>query len=310
MMDDCALRLDMVATQIAARGVRDARVLEAMREVPRHRFVPRSDVRAAYDDRPLPIGEGQTISQPYMVAVMTDVLSPQATDRVLEIGTGSGYQTAILARLAARVVSIERHAVLAARAKTVLDSLGIAQRRDPRRRRHRRAARRRAVRPDPRHRRRPRRPRLAPPATGRRRPARHSRRSVRLSARDDRRSARRRTTPNVEGDACVFVPLIGRLGWHSKELTLNPTLPRRERHARNSRCRVRSLLFGAGCSRWARKSSSDATCLYPITTTVNIWTAEWNSVYYSLRIWRQRVLMTALGAKAAEFNAADSRGGL
>ncbi len=125
MMDDCALRLDMVATQIAARGVRDARVLEAMREVPRHRFVPRSDLQAAYDDRPLPIGEGQTISQPYMVAVMTAVLSPQATDLVLEIGTGSGYQTAILARLAARVVSIERHAVLAARAKTVLDSLGI-----------------------------------------------------------------------------------------------------------------------------------------------------------------------------------------
>ena len=86
---------------------------------------PGSDVQAAYDDRPLPIGEGQTISQPYMVAVMTEVLSPQATDLVLEIGTGSGYQTAILARLAARVVSIERHAVLAARARTVLDSLGI-----------------------------------------------------------------------------------------------------------------------------------------------------------------------------------------
>jgi protein-L-isoaspartate(D-aspartate) O-methyltransferase len=125
MMDDCARRLDMVETQIAGRGVRDPRVLKAMREVPRHRFVRGSDRQAAYDDRPLPIGEGQTISQPYMVAVMTEVLSPQATDLVLEIGTGSGYQTAILARLAARVVSIERHAVLAARAKAVLDSEGI-----------------------------------------------------------------------------------------------------------------------------------------------------------------------------------------
>ncbi len=125
MMDDRARRLEMVETQLAARGVRDARVLEAMREVPRDRFVPGSARYEAYEDRPLPIGEGQTISQPYMVAVMTEVLAPQPTDRVLEIGTGSGYQTAILARLAARVVSIERHAVLAARAKAVLDSLAI-----------------------------------------------------------------------------------------------------------------------------------------------------------------------------------------
>jgi len=126
MMDDGARRLDMVATQIAARGVRDPRVLEAMREVPRHRFVPWSARQEAYEDRPLPIGEGQTISQPYMVAVMTEVLGAQPADRVLEIGTGSGYQTAILSRLAARVVSIERHAVLAARAKAVLESIGIA----------------------------------------------------------------------------------------------------------------------------------------------------------------------------------------
>jgi len=116
----------MVATQLAARGVRDPRVLDAMREVPRHVFIPGTARREAYEDRPLPIGEGQTISQPYMVAVMTEALAPQAGDRVLEIGTGSGYQTAVLARLAGKVVSIERHAALAARARTALDSLGIA----------------------------------------------------------------------------------------------------------------------------------------------------------------------------------------
>jgi protein-L-isoaspartate(D-aspartate) O-methyltransferase len=124
-MDDRERRLAMVATQIAARGVRDARVLEAMREVPRHRFVPEEARLEAYEDRPLPIGQGQTISQPYMVATMTETLAPQQEDRVLEIGTGSGYQTAILARLAARVHSMERHAALAERARSVLDSLGI-----------------------------------------------------------------------------------------------------------------------------------------------------------------------------------------
>jgi protein-L-isoaspartate(D-aspartate) O-methyltransferase len=125
-MDDRARRLEMVATQVAARGVRDARVLDAMREVPRHHFVPESARDGAYEDRPLPIGEGQTISQPYMVAVMTEALAARESDRVLEVGTGSGYQTAVLARLAARVVSIERHAVLARRAKAALDALGIA----------------------------------------------------------------------------------------------------------------------------------------------------------------------------------------
>ena len=124
-MDDRMRRHRMVETQIAARGVRDERVLEAMREVPRHLFIPERVRDEAYDDRPLAIGEGQTISQPYMVAVMTEVLGAQETDRVLEIGTGSGYQTAILSRLAARVVSIERHAVLAARAESLLSSLGI-----------------------------------------------------------------------------------------------------------------------------------------------------------------------------------------
>ena len=116
----------MVTTQIAGRGVKDARVLAALREVPRHVFVPESVRREAYDDRPLPIGEGQTISQPYIVAAMTATLAPAPTDRVLEIGTGSGYQTAILARLARSVVSVERHASLAARASETFALLGIA----------------------------------------------------------------------------------------------------------------------------------------------------------------------------------------
>jgi protein-L-isoaspartate(D-aspartate) O-methyltransferase len=125
-VDDREWRIEMVERQIAARGVEDARVLEAMRAVPRHLFVPDSSVAEAYADRPLPIGEGQTISQPYMVAVMTAALAPGPSDRVLEIGTGSGYQTAILARLAAAVVSIERHAPLAARAAETLRTLGVA----------------------------------------------------------------------------------------------------------------------------------------------------------------------------------------
>ena len=124
-MDEKERRLAMVERQIAARGVTDARVLEAMREVPRHLFVPRSGVADAYADRPLPIGEGQTISQPYMVAVMTAALAPRHGDRLLEIGTGSGYQTAILARLAGSVLSIERHAPLAAHAVETLRGLGF-----------------------------------------------------------------------------------------------------------------------------------------------------------------------------------------
>jgi protein-L-isoaspartate(D-aspartate) O-methyltransferase len=114
----------MVDTQIAARGVNAGPVLEAMREVPRHLFVPEHLRSEAYADRPLAIGEGQTISQPYMVAIMTETLAARPTDRVLEIGTGSGYQTAILARLAHHVVSIERHAVLAERARQTLDLVG------------------------------------------------------------------------------------------------------------------------------------------------------------------------------------------
>jgi protein-L-isoaspartate(D-aspartate) O-methyltransferase len=115
----------MVDTQIASRGVRDERVLDAMRQVPRHLFVPEPFQADAYADRPVTIGEGQTISQPFMVALMTEALALDGSERVLEIGTGSGYQTAILARLASQVTSIERHAVLAERAAGLLASLGI-----------------------------------------------------------------------------------------------------------------------------------------------------------------------------------------
>ena len=94
-MDFTAARERMVVSQIEARGIRDARVIEALRQVPRHLFVEAAARDEAYDDRPLPIGSGQTISQPYMVAIMTATLGVEPSDRVLEIGTGSGYQTAI-----------------------------------------------------------------------------------------------------------------------------------------------------------------------------------------------------------------------
>ncbi len=124
-MDDRRARERMVATQIVRRGIRDERVLAALLDVPRHAFVPPHLQHGAYDDRPLPIGEGQTISQPYIVASMTASLAPEPGHRVLEIGTGSGYQAAILARLAADVVTIERHASLAARASEVFRELGF-----------------------------------------------------------------------------------------------------------------------------------------------------------------------------------------
>jgi protein-L-isoaspartate(D-aspartate) O-methyltransferase len=114
----------MVETQLRARGITHAATLEAMARVPRHRFVPANLQASAYDDTPLPIGEGQTISQPYVVAYMTEALQPAATDRVLEIGTGSGYQAAVLADLVAEVYTIEVVPALAANAKTVLDDLG------------------------------------------------------------------------------------------------------------------------------------------------------------------------------------------
>ncbi len=117
-------RLKMVEGQIAARGIADARVLEAMRKIPRHLFLEEALGDRAYDDSALPIGEKQTISQPFSVALMTQALALQATEKVLEIGTGSGYQTAILAELAARVYSIERVKSLALKARERLDRLG------------------------------------------------------------------------------------------------------------------------------------------------------------------------------------------
>ena len=118
-------RDDMVRTQIAARGVRDERVLAAMRSVPRHLFVP-TELRAeAYADHPLPIGEGQTISQPYIVGLMSELLEASPGDRVLEIGTGSGYQAAVLATMGCEVYSIEIRASLAEGAAKRLAELGI-----------------------------------------------------------------------------------------------------------------------------------------------------------------------------------------
>lgn len=115
----------MVEKQIVSR-VKDERVLEVMRKVPRHLFVDGHQRMNAYDDHPLPIGEGQTISQPLMVALMTEALKLDNWQTVLEIGTGSGYQTAILAELAQRIYSVERVASLTGKARKVLDSLGYS----------------------------------------------------------------------------------------------------------------------------------------------------------------------------------------
>ncbi|MCX7712923.1 MAG: protein-L-isoaspartate(D-aspartate) O-methyltransferase [Chthoniobacterales bacterium] len=121
-----AARLRMVETQLIppSRNIRDERVLNAMRKVPRHEFVPEKYRSEAYEDHPLPIGHGQTISQPYIVAFMTEKIAPKPTDRILEIGTGSGYQAAILAELAAEVYSIEIIEPLAEFARSNLQRLG------------------------------------------------------------------------------------------------------------------------------------------------------------------------------------------
>lgn len=124
-VDLAVLRQRMVDEQLAGRGLRDQRVLQAMREVARHLFVPQSLRHEAYADRPLPIGEGQTISQPYMVAAMTAALAPDPSGRVLEVGTGSGYQAAVLSRLTRQVITIERHARLAEQARAALAEAGI-----------------------------------------------------------------------------------------------------------------------------------------------------------------------------------------
>lgn len=117
-------RQRMVDGQLIPRGIRDRRVLDAMRKVPRHLFVEEAFYGQAYGDFPLPIGEEQTISQPFMVAVMTEALELKGDERVLELGTGSGYQTAILAELCHRVFTIERISPLASRARKTLDKLG------------------------------------------------------------------------------------------------------------------------------------------------------------------------------------------
>ena len=119
-----AARRRMVENQIIARGITSASVLEAFREVPRHLFVPSNQQVYAYQDGPLPIGLGQTISQPYIVAYMTEKLALNGEEKVLEIGTGSGYQAAILSQLAGEVHSIERHPQLANLARKILHDLG------------------------------------------------------------------------------------------------------------------------------------------------------------------------------------------
>ncbi|HAK88013.1 MAG: protein-L-isoaspartate O-methyltransferase [Nitrospirae bacterium GWC2_46_6] len=114
----------MVETQLIPRGIKDVRVLNAMRKVPRHLFVPEYIRHSAYDDMALPIGEDQTISQPYMVAIMTELLELKGDESVLEIGTGSGYQAAVLAELAGEVYTIERIPELADRAQRKLEEIG------------------------------------------------------------------------------------------------------------------------------------------------------------------------------------------
>jgi protein-L-isoaspartate(D-aspartate) O-methyltransferase len=120
-------RRRMVEDQVLARGVKDPRVIDAMRRVPRHQFVPEALAAQAYSDFPLPIGERQTISQPYMVAVMSEALQLKGDEKVLEIGTGSGYQAAVLAMLARQVFSLERIPALARQARRILDKAGFAR---------------------------------------------------------------------------------------------------------------------------------------------------------------------------------------
>ena len=119
-----APRRSMVESHLRTRGLRDQRVLQAMGQVPRHEFVAESYLDQAYEDHPIPIGEGQTVSQPYIVALTLEALSLRPSDHVLEIGTGSGYQTALLAELAAKVYSIERHELLTRQAEGTLLRLG------------------------------------------------------------------------------------------------------------------------------------------------------------------------------------------
>lgn len=127
MRDFAIARRRMVEEQVIARGVNDIRVIDAMLKVPSHKFVEEALENKAYQDAPLPIGERQTISQPYMVAVMSEALALKGPETVLEVGTGSGYQAAILALLAGRVFSLERIPSLARRARKVLDECGFSK---------------------------------------------------------------------------------------------------------------------------------------------------------------------------------------
>ncbi|MGD8893299.1 MAG: protein-L-isoaspartate(D-aspartate) O-methyltransferase [Desulfobacterales bacterium] len=120
-------RKKMVSSQIRSRGISDEKVLNAMGQVPRHRFVPEELVSQAYADHPLPIGQGQTISQPYIVALMTEKLKPTGDERILEIGTGSGYQAAILAKVVKEVYTIEIKEKLYKKAESLLRSLGFSR---------------------------------------------------------------------------------------------------------------------------------------------------------------------------------------
>ncbi len=124
MPNPAVARQHMVDSQLRDRGISDPRVLDAMLRVPRHEFVPEPYRAQAYEDHPLPIGDGQTISQPYIVALMLESLQLQPDDKILEVGTGSGYVTTLLAELVAQVFSIERHAALADGARKLLATLG------------------------------------------------------------------------------------------------------------------------------------------------------------------------------------------
>ena len=119
------LRLNMIENQLKPRGIKEQKVLKAMAEVPRHLFVDEALAEQAYSDRPLPIGEGQTISQPYIVAEMTQALMPQKDDRVLEIGSGSGYQAAVLSKIVFKVYTIETIYTLYTKARRLFDRLRL-----------------------------------------------------------------------------------------------------------------------------------------------------------------------------------------
>ena len=125
-MEPEALRKMMVREQISNRGIQDNRVIEAFLKVERHKFIPEKHRNSSYADHPVPIGEGQTISQPYIVALMSECLELKGTERVLEVGTGSGYQAAILAQLAKEVYSVERFPDLAQQARSVLNGSGYS----------------------------------------------------------------------------------------------------------------------------------------------------------------------------------------